>query len=297
MSTTIRSLDRLAVFLMLVLCASWGFNQITAKIALADVPPLIQAATRSLGATLVLGVIAWVREPRLFARDGSMPGGLLAGVLFGLEFVAIYIGLQWTTAGHATLFLYTAPFFVALGLLGLVPNERLTRLQWIGMALSFVGVALALGVSGTISRDMLIGDLLCVLGGLGWASTTIVLKTTNLRQAPAIKVLLYQLSVSSLVIGAAAFIMGEKWPTSVTTLSWFCMAYQTFWVVCVTFLTWFWLLGRYKAGELSAFTFLTPVIGVFASAVVLNEPIGLQFIMAAGLVAGGLLLVNWPQKA
>ena len=65
----------------------------------------------------------------------------------------------------------------------------------------------------------------------------------------------------------------------------------------MTFLTWFWLLGRYKAGELSAFTFLTPVIGVFASAVVLNEPIGLQFIMAAGLVAGGLLLVNWPQKA
>lgn len=291
-----RHLDRLAILIMLGLCLSWGFNQIAAKVALADIPPLTQAGLRSLGGAIILGVFGFWREKNLLKADGTLAAGVFAGVLFAGEFVALYLGLQWTSASHAVLFLYSAPFFVALGLLILVPQERLNRIQWIGLTLAFAGVALALGVSGSASREVLIGDLLCLIGGALWAATTIVVKTTNLRYAPPVKTLLYQLAISAPLLLLGAWALNEKWPTAISTISAWSMAYQTFWVVSVTFLLWFWMVRTYRAGELSAFTFLTPIFGVIAGWLLLEDKLSTGFITAVACVAAGIAMVNWPTK-
>src|ERR1700736_73626 len=139
-----RALTPGAVALMLMLCLSWGFNQIAVKLVLPDVPPMLQALTRSVGALPVLLIIAWARGVKLFERDGTLWPGVSCGVIFGIEFVLIYRGLLLTSASRAAVFLYTAPFFVALGSY-LFLGERLTAPQWSGLALSFAGVALAIG--------------------------------------------------------------------------------------------------------------------------------------------------------
>ena len=110
-----RPLDAVATAIMLGLCLSWGFNQVAAKIAIHDIPPMIQAALRSVGAALI--VAAWVkaRGMPMLARDGTLLVGLAAGVLFSIEFILIYQGLLYTTASRAVLFVYTAPFFVVIG--------------------------------------------------------------------------------------------------------------------------------------------------------------------------------------
>jgi drug/metabolite transporter (DMT)-like permease len=88
-------LDALAVGLLITCCALWGLNQVAAKAALAEVPPLTQAALRSLaGALLVLGW-AKARGVVLFDRDATLHGGLLtlrlvvalAAVVLGLALV------------------------------------------------------------------------------------------------------------------------------------------------------------------------------------------------------------------
>src|SRR5882762_7099815 len=88
-----RALTPGAVALMLLLCLSWGFNQIAVKLVLPDVPPMLQALTRSVGALPVLLIIAWARGVKLFARDGTLWLGLSAGAIFSIEFVLIYRGL------------------------------------------------------------------------------------------------------------------------------------------------------------------------------------------------------------
>jgi drug/metabolite transporter (DMT)-like permease len=297
---TTRSLDRRAVILMLAFCLSLGINQVIVKLALPEIAPLVQAALRSAGGTIVIGLFALVTDRDLFRRDGTFWPGILVGLLFALEFIVLYLGLQWTSAGHAVLFLYTAPFFVALGLLVFVPDERLSLLQWAGLILAFIGVALALGSSwgdsSAIGGTVIVGDLYCLAAGALWAATTIGVKATKLRFAPAPKVLLYQLGVSAVVIGAASVLRGEPWPRNASALAWGSMAYQTFWIVCLAFLTWFWLLKRYRAGELSAFTFLTPVVGVFAGWLWLKEALSLGFFLALCLVAAGIVLVNWQSR-
>ena len=110
-----RPLDAVAVALAVVLCLSWGVNQVAVKLALPEIPPLIQAAFRSTFAALM--VVAWSRwrGVKLMEADGTFTPGIVAGVLFGLEFLLIYRGLVWTSASRASLFLYTAPFFVVIG--------------------------------------------------------------------------------------------------------------------------------------------------------------------------------------
>src|SRR6267378_6499033 len=165
-----------AVALMLMLCLSWGFNQIAVKLALPDIPPMLQATIRSAAALPVLLLIARLRGVKIFASDGTLGAGLFAGVLFGLEFVLIFRGLLLTSASRAVVFLYTAPFFVALGSYRFL-GERLRTIQWGGLALSFAGVALAIGVPQPIVvPKVLLADLILVAGGALWAATTLLVK-------------------------------------------------------------------------------------------------------------------------
>src|SRR3954469_25050440 len=203
-NNNIRPLDAVAALIMLAVTLSWGLNQVSVKLALPEIPPFIQATIRSVGAIIAILVSARWRGVSLTLRDGTLVGGLLAGVLFGLEFLLIFPGLQLTAASRATLFIFTAPFFVALGS-GILLGEHLRTTQWLGLLCSFAGLVVAFGIPDA-SRDgrQLIGDVMMVGAGAAWGATTLVIKATKLRGAPSEKVLAYQLGVSipMLALGA-----------------------------------------------------------------------------------------------
>src|ERR1700683_1144731 len=290
-----RPLPPAAVAWMLMLCLSWGFNQIAVKLALPDVPPMLQATIRSAGALPVLLLIARLRGVRMFERDGTLVAGLFAGLLFGLEFVLLFQGLKLTSASRAVVFLYTAPFFVALGSYQFL-GERLGASQWGGLALSFAGVALAIGVpQANVDAKVLLGDLLVVGGGALWAATTLVVKATPLLRAPPEKALGYQVAVSVPILGFSAWIWGETLTRIPGPLALSLMAYQAIWVVGLTFLLWFALVKTYSASKLSAFTFITPLFGVVSSYFIMHDTLTLGFGAAALLVIAGLYLVNRPE--
>ena len=282
---------------MLMLCMSWGFNQISVKLALHDIPPLTQAVLRSIGGLAVIVLIAGLRGVPLFRRDGTLKAGLVAGLLFGTEFVLIYRGLIYTTASRAVVFLYVAPFVVALGSKRFL-GERLNGSQWSGLALSFAGVALAIGVpQPSVDRMVIFGDLLVLAGGILWAATTLVIKSTRLLTVPPEKALAYQVVVSIPILALAALWFGERmdrWPDLIATGS---LIYQTVWVVGITFLIWFGLIRTYSVSKLSSFTFMTPLFGVIGGYFIMHDSLTMTFAGAALLVMAGLYLVNRPQEA
>ena len=295
--STGRPLSPGAIALMLMLCVSWGFNQIAVKLVLSDVPPMLQALSRSVGALRVLLIIGWVRGVKFLERDGTLWVGLGNGLIFGIEFVLIYQALLYTTASRAVVFLYTAPFFVALGSYVFL-GERLRASQWAGLGLSFAGVALAIGVpQADVDTSVLFGDLLIVAGASLWAATTLVVKATPLIRAPAEKGLGYQVAMSIPIFVLAAWFRDEKLTHMPSTLSLSLLAYQAFWVVGLTFTLWFALVKAYSASKLSAFTFITPLFGVAASYFILHDRLTLAFGAAALLVIAGLYLVNRPEAA
>ncbi len=296
-------LDPLALGTLLLCCTLWGLNQVATKVALVDIPPLTQAGLRSAGAALLL--LAWAswRRVPLWRRDGSLGAGLLAGVLFGAEFACIFVGLQFTTASRMVVFIYLAPFVVALGMPFITALERLRPLQWAGLLVAFAGVGLAFaeGFAGTsgaapagtpASSATALGDALGVLAALLWGATTLVVRGSRLAALAPEKTLLYQLVVSALVLVIAAPLAGEPWPANPSTLSVLSLLFQTVVITFASYLAWFWLVRHYAATTISSFTLLTPVSGLVFGVLLLNEPLTWRLLLALLAVGTGLLLVN-----
>ncbi len=296
--------DTVAIALMVVLCAIWGFQQVAIKSTNAALPPVFQAGLRSTIATVLVYGWARLRGTPLFRDDGTLGAGLLAGVLFAAEFVCIFLGLTLTSASRMAVFLYTAPCFTALGLHWFVGGEHMRRVQWAGVITAFAGMALAFADgfarAGSESHASMLagvaGDALGVLAGIAWAATTVVVRATKLAHTSASKTLFYQLAVSAVVLLALSVPLGQVRVATVTPLVVASLAYQAVAVAFISYLIWFWLLTRYMASRLSVFSFLTPLFGVTFGVLLLGESFSLRFLMAAMLVLAGIALVNAPAR-
>src|SRR6478736_5997006 len=206
-------LDTRATTLLIACCAFWGLQQILIKTTVGEVPPLWQASIRMAGAVLLLWAWCLRRGVPLFERDGTLPGGLLAGALFAGEFTCIYLGLQLTTASRLTVFLYTSPFVVAVLLPRVVPAERLRPGQWVGLVIAFAAVALAFseGFTGHSTARQLRGDALALSGGMLWGLTTLVIRGSKMATASAEKTLFYQVPATAVVAPFISLGFGETW--------------------------------------------------------------------------------------
>ena len=287
-------LDPLAVTLLLFCCLFWGLQQILIKTTVDEVPPLWQAALRFVGATALLWLWCVWRKVDLFARDGTLLPGLLAGALFAAEFSCIYLGLRDTTASRLTVFLYTSPFVVALLLPRIVPAERLRPLQWAGLCIAFAAVAVAFseGFRGETTARQLRGDALALAAGTLWGLTTLVIRGSSMAKASAEKTLFYQVAVTALVAPLLSLALGETWSLSYSGYAWFSLSLQTVIGAFASYLAWMWLLRHYPVTKMSSFTFLTPMFALVFGVALLKEPLTTQLVLALVGVAIGIVLVN-----
>lgn len=286
-------LDRFAMSLMVLLCTVWGLQQVAIKLANAGISPVWQAGLRSIGATLMVWAWASLRGVRLWSADGTLAPGLVAGLLFAFEFALIFWALEFTSASRGVIFLYMAPFFVAIGAVWLLPHEHMRRAQWIGMALAFAGVVMLFGENLLLpSGRAWIGDLMMVAAAMLWAATTLTVKVSPLVRAPVEKTLLYQLGVSAAVLPLLSLAFGEPGVFAPSPLVWASLAFQTVIVAGASYLAWFWLISRYPATRLSSFSFLTPVMGVLAGGILLGEALTPAVFAALALVGGGIWIAN-----
>ena len=292
---THQALDTRAITLMLVLCATWGLQQVVLKGTADDIAPILQIALRSGVAAVLVGLLMWWRGERMNLGDGTLRPGVVVGLLFGLEYVLVAEGLRHTSASHMAVFLYTAPIFAALGLHWKLPAERLGGVQWLGIALAFGGIALAfLGRSSPASAvpgNVLWGDFLGLLGGAAWAATTVVVRCSTLARAPATQTLLYQLIGAFVLLLAGALLTGQA-RFNPTPQVWASLAFHALVVSFASFLVWFWLLRQYLASRLGVFSFLTPLFGMVFGAWLLDEPLEASFLLGALPVLVGIVLVS-----
>lgn len=292
MSTRKTSIDLFGAVLLVGFALLMGLNQVMVKIVNTGIAPVFQVALRSLCAFFPVLVFALVMRRKLSLSDGSLWPGILSGLFFAFEFVLMFSALEYTTVTRAALFFYCMPFWVAVGAHFLIPGERLTIVRLAGLLLAVAGVALALSHSNTPGGDQaLIGDIMCLLGSVFWAGIALLARTTKLSRASPEMQLLYQLAVSAVVLMLLAPFFGNP-IRDVTPLIIFLFAVQVLLVVCVGFLTWFWVLSIYPASDMASFTFLTPLFGMTMGWLILSEPVTWNLLVAMIMVAVGIVLVN-----
>jgi drug/metabolite transporter (DMT)-like permease len=289
-------LDLKGFLILLFLTLLWGCNYPAVKISNLGFSPIFNALLRSSIAS-VLGILYClsIKEP-LFHRDRRLFHGFVVGMLFGLEFVCIYLGMFYTDAARAGILINTSPFIVALGAY-LFLRERLGILKIIGLALAFAGVYLVFqGKPKTWSSSMLFGDVLELGAAVLWGATTVYIKKYLAGRVQPIHTFLYQLVFSIPIIFLCSCLLEEKWILNVEYAPVVALLYASIVVAFASYLTWFKLIHTYPVSQLAVFTFLSPFFGVASGVVILGEQLTAGLVFGLLFVSAGIYLANYKRE-
>jgi len=277
-----------------LLCFLWGVQSVSIKFSNQGMPPLMAAALRSLVAGVLVWAYARMKDRRVAFPTGQTRHALMIGLLFGLEFLFLYWGLVFTPVSRSLIFLYTHPFWVALGAHFLLKGDRLTPAKLFGLLLAFGGVAAVFQArSPKLPPLYWVGDLMELSAAISWAATTLYVKhITEKVSLDHYKTLFAQLiySIPILTLGSVLFELPADLDLNLLVLA--SLFYQSVVVAFVSYLVWFWLIHRHTVSRLAAFTFMTPLFGVILGGFVLDEPVTLLVWIGLACVAGGLYAVN-----
>jgi drug/metabolite transporter (DMT)-like permease len=233
-----------------------------------------------------------------FLRAKGHNHGIIIGCLFGTEFLFIYWGLAFTTASRSVIFLYTHPFWVALGAHFIFNDDRLTSKKIAGLFLAFGGiVAVFRSHSEQLPSGYWLGDLMELAAAFLWASTTLYIKRmSRTRRISHYQTLFAQL-LYSIPILAAGWAMFEKLEgPHFNAVALTAFGYQCVVVAFFSYILWFWMISRFSVSRLTAFTFFAPLFGTVLGAVALSEPVTPMVWIGLALVGVGIYLVNRSPK-
>ena len=286
-------LDGIAIVLIVVCCMIWGFQQIAIKSIAAEIPLLIQATIRSVGASLCIWLWMVYKKIPVFKKDGTLLPGILAGFLFALEFLCLYAGLAYTNTSRAIIFLYIAPFVVVSILPFFIKAERLNLLQVMGLLIAFLSVAFMFQEGLTSYQDSYFkGDVLIVGAAFAWGLTTVLVRISKLSSLEPARTIFYQLFFSGIFLIAYCIYANLSLPMHYSNLAIGSILLQTVVVAAISYLVWFWLLRHYLASKVASFGFLTPIFGLIFSILIMHDPLTSRILIALGGVAIGIFLVN-----
>ncbi len=283
------TIDLRALIMGLVFAFMWSSAFATARIIVADAPPLTALALRFLISGLIaVGVARALGQHWHLTRPQWR-----ATLIFGLCQNGLYLGLnftalQWVEASLAAIIASTMPLLVALfGWIGL--GQTVRPLGLAGLVAGFAGVTLILGARFSGGLDPY-GVLLCFIGTLG-----ATLATLSVRNAASggnlLMIVGLQMLVGAALLSMAALAL-ETWTVRWSAALVWAFAYQILVPGLAATLIWFRLVQRIGAVKAATFHFLNPFFGVAVAAALLGEPVRLLDGIGVAIVMAGILAVQ-----
>lgn len=278
-----------AYFVLAATLLLWSGNWIVARAVRDDIAPGVATAGRLLIVIALLAPLCW-RELRAGLqacdrRDWTVliALGFTGG---GLHLALQWLGLHYTTATSAVLYLSTAPIFILLlarPLLGELIGPR----QWAGVAISFLGVVLIGSQGQLVTPTFNIGDLMALASMAMWGSYTVVLRLR--RDTLATPPYLVALCAMGLVFVSpwVAFELMRGAQTTLGPAGALAILYSAIGSLLIAYAGWSYVVSRLGAARAGATMHLMPAIAVALAALFLGEyPRWYHFAGVALILAG-----------
>ncbi|WP_204112652.1 DMT family transporter [Shimia biformata] len=287
-------MDIRAILMGLLFALLWSSAFTSARIIVADAPPLASLALRFF----LSGVIG-VTIARMLGQSWHLTRAQWrATLIFGLCQNAIYLGLnfvamQWVEASLASIIASTMPLMVALAS-WVILRERLPRLATAGLVMGIVGVVIIMGARLDAGVDVT-GVALCFI-----AAVALTVATLMVRGASSGGNVMMIVGLQMFVGAGILAVVSALTETLTFTPSWKLLAAFTYTTLGPGLLaTWVWfaLVGRIGATRAATFHFLNPFFGVAIAAVLLGERLGIQDIVGVGIITVGILAVQLSKQS
>lgn len=279
---------------LLAMVVIWGMNAVIVKAIYSQIPPLIFMSVRFVIAGSLLLFVLWRTEGNLHLPRHDWKAMISAGIVgTGLYQPLFLYGLALTTASTAALIIATSPAFVAL-INRVMGRELLSLRGWVGIALTFVGVALIIqgGEGITITSQALWGDLLVLVGAFLWALYAVLAAPLMVRYSPLrVTALTTSIGATPLVlIGAPAALMLD-WQ-QVNLLGWSGLVYSAVFAIVVGYIIWNNGVKKIGGSRTALYNNLIPLVGAIGAAIFLGEALTPLKIAGAVIIFAGLHLAR-----
>ncbi|MFZ5710004.1 MAG: DMT family transporter [Pseudomonadota bacterium] len=289
-------MDLRAMFMGLGFVLMWSSAFTSARMIVADAPPLAALSLRFLVSGLIgVGIAraigqSWILTARQW-RAVAVFGFCQNALYLGLNFVA----MQRVEAGLASIIASLMPILVA-ALGWAFRGDRMRPLGWLGLAAGLAGVAVITGSRvGADAGPDIPGLLLCGLGATALAIATLTVGGTG-AGGNVLMIVGLQMFVGAAALGAVSAVT-ETWSVNWTPRLAAAFAYTT--LVPGLFATWVWfrLVNRIGPVRAATFHFLNPFFGVGIAWALLGEPLRATDIAGVAIVMAGILAVQVSRAA
>ena len=286
-------MDFRAILMGLAFALMWSSAFTSARIIVADAPPLYSLSLRFL----ISGLLGILIAKMLGQTWKLTRAQWRATWIFGICQNALYLGLnfvamQWIEASLAAIIASTMPLLVAL--VGwLVFKDRVPLIGMIGLVAGIAGVVLIMGsrISGGVD---VLGVVFCLIGAMALTFATLSVKGAA-SGGNVLMIVGLQMLVGSACLFAVAVPL-ETWDVTLNPTWIAAFVYTTLVPGLLATWVWFMLVGRVGAVKASTFHFLNPVFGVAIAAVLLGESIGMTDLIGVLIIAAGILAVQLAKQ-
>lgn len=289
------SIDLFGILSLTGFAVLLGVNQVAIKLGNTGMQPVFMAGVRSLGALLVLMLWMRLRGVEFRIRPGTVPSGVLLGLLFAIEFCCLFFALDLTTVSRTSILFYTMPVWLGFAGHFLLEGERLSPLKLAGQGLAVLGVVIAVLDRGESGEATLLGDALALSAAICWAGIALLARVAPVSKTRPEMQLFWQLAISTPIL----LLMSLWFGPFIRDFQPYHLGLLLFQIVCIAsmgFLFWFWLLSIYPASSVASFSFLTPILGVLLGWALLGEALRPGIVISLALVCAGLVLINRPRR-
>jgi len=289
---TNKSIDGIAALFLIIFSILLGLNQVLVKLVNEGMHPIFQVALRSTLAIFPILTYCYIRKKKIDFFDGSFLPGLIAGVLFAIEFILLFTALDYSTVTRVSLIFYTMPVWLTLAAHFLIKNDTLTLNKFIGLIIALIGLIFAIYQPITnYNIQQFYGDLFSLLASFCWAIIAIMLKTTRLTRSSPETQLLYQLIVSGIILLPISLML-EDFIRDINNQIILIFSFQVIVIMCLGFIGWLWIMSKYSASSTSSFAFLTPISGVLFGWLMMDDVINEQIFISLFLTCLGIYIIN-----
>ena len=287
-------IDLFGVLALMGLSALLGLNHVIIKVVNTGLNPVFFAGLRSLLAFFFLIIYFKLTNKKIEFSKDKMGISILAGIVFALEFLLLFLALDFTSVARNSILYYSMPIWVTVFGHFFLPNERLNFFKSVGLISAFAGVALAVSNNNetfSIYNWQLIGDFFAIMAAILWAMLIYLVKGTSFKEVPPEMQLVWMVMVSAPILLIASLFFGDLVREFQIIHLW-GLLFQSIVVVAGGFLFWLWLAAIYPASGVASFSFLSPIFTILFGWAILNETVNYTFIAAAILVIVGLVFIN-----
>lgn len=281
--------------ILVLLTLVWGLNWPVMKVGVTGFPPLtFRALSLWLGLPLLWLVVRSLGLPLALPRRDWLSMAWLALFNMVLWHALIMLAIPQLSSGRAAILGYTMPIFSAV-LGSFFFGQRLALRAWGGVAAAALGVLLLLWYEFTQLGGRPVGVLLMLTAAAAWALGTQMLRRSRI-EVPTLTLTFWMMALSTLVMSVLALWTERAAWHAPSAATWGAIAFNAVLVFGFAQGAWFFLVRGLPPVASTLSVMLIPVLGVFAGAVWLREPLHWQDWAAMGLMVLAIASVLWPQR-